>query len=29
MFWGSLNEISRVVREVPIGEIEIPVAPVE
>lgn len=24
MFWGSLNEISRVVREVPIGEIEIP-----
>ncbi|MBQ3815301.1 MAG: ParB/RepB/Spo0J family partition protein [Clostridia bacterium] len=24
MFWGSLNEISRVVREVPIGEIEVP-----
>ncbi|MCR4905469.1 MAG: ParB/RepB/Spo0J family partition protein, partial [Clostridiales bacterium] len=24
MFWGSLNEISRVVREVPVGEIEVP-----
>lgn len=24
MFWGSLNEISRVVREVPIGAIEVP-----
>ena len=24
MFWGKINEISRVVREIPVGEIAVP-----